>query len=99
MGSIASRVPRGARLSRESFEARHKVNSWLLWLHVPVLVLLGLCGPTPRWESAAVPAAVALIGGFSLLPSDPKVKASITSVGLIATTFAAIELSGGMMAM
>jgi methyl-accepting chemotaxis protein len=35
-------LPRGARLSAESFQARHRVLTLVLWLHVTVLVIWGV---------------------------------------------------------
>ena len=35
-------LPRGARLSAESFQARHRVLTLVLWLHVAVLVIWGV---------------------------------------------------------
>ncbi|GGL15146.1 methyl-accepting chemotaxis protein [Mangrovihabitans endophyticus] len=99
MTSLGSRLPRGARLTPESWAARHRINIRLLWLHVPLMVLLGALGPMPLWETFAVPAAVAAIAGTVSLAREQSTKASITSVGLIACTFAVIELSGGMMTM
>ncbi|GIE49016.1 hypothetical protein Ani05nite_25500 [Amorphoplanes nipponensis] len=99
MATLASRLPRGARLSPESWVARHRIMTGLLWLHVPALVLLGVLGPMPLWEAAAVPAGIAALAvAAAVVPATPA-KASLTSVGLIACTFAAIELSGGEMAM
>jgi methyl-accepting chemotaxis protein len=92
-------LPQGARLTPESRQARHRINTWLLWLQVPLLVLLGVLGPMPLWEAAAVPAGVAAIALLSAVVPEPRTKASVTSLGLIATTFAAIELSGGEMSM
>ena len=99
MATLASRLPRGARLSPESWAARHRIVTGLLWLHLPALVLLGLLGPMPPWEAAAVPAAIAALAVAAAVVTEPRAKASLTSIGLIACTFAAIELSGGSMAM
>jgi methyl-accepting chemotaxis protein len=99
MASLLSRVPHGARLSPESWRARHRIATGLLWAHVPVLVLLGLLGPMPAWEAVVIPAGIAALAGAAALAGEPRTKASFTSIGLIACTFAAIELSGGQMAM
>jgi methyl-accepting chemotaxis protein len=99
MATLASRLPRGARLSPESWAARHRIVTVLLWLHVPALVLLGLLGPMPAWEAAVVPAAIAALAVAAAVLPPPRARASAASIGLIACTFAAIELSGGEMAM
>ena len=98
MGSVMMHMPRGGRISPESWRARHRIATFLLWAHVPALVLLGVLGPMPLWEAAVIPAGVAGTAALAALATAPRTKASITSVGLIACTFAAIELSGGEMA-
>jgi methyl-accepting chemotaxis protein len=97
VGSLIERLPRGARLSQASWRSRHRINIILLWWHVPVFVLLGLLGPRPAWEAAVLPAGIAAIAGLAAALPAATSKASLTSVGLIACTFVAIELSGGAM--
>ena len=46
MPSALSRLPRGARLSEASWNARHRIVHGLLWLHVPVFLVLGILGFT-----------------------------------------------------
>ena len=99
MTTLASRLPRGARLSPESWAARHRIVTTLLWLHLPALVLLGLLGPMPAWEALALPAGIGALAVTAAVLREPRARASVTSIGLIACTFAAIELSGGEMAM
>ncbi len=90
-------LPRGARLSNASWQARHRIVLGLLWLHVPVFVVLGLAGPRPRWEALALPALVAAAAALTAALATPAAKATLTSLGLIGCTFVAIELSGGAM--
>jgi methyl-accepting chemotaxis protein len=98
MASLIARLPRGARLSDESWAARHRILAPLLWLHIPALVLLGLLGPMPVWEAVVLPLAVAGFAGAAGLAGSRRAKAELTSLGLIGCTFVAIELSGGAMA-
>ena len=97
MTSALARLPRGARLSGASWRARHKINLGLLVLHVPVLLVLALLGPRPLSEGVPLALGVAVLAGCTGLLRTPAAKASLTSVGLIACTFVAIELSGGAM--
>src|SRR5690242_7921655 len=91
--SLAS-MPQGARLSEASWLARHRVVVRLLWVHVPVLVIVGLAGPRPLWEAVLLPASLGAIAALTaVLPSHTS-QATATSLGLIAGTFVAIELSG-----
>ena len=99
MATLASRLPRGARLSEESWAARHRIVTGLLWLHVPALVLLGVLGPRPGWEAVVLPAGIAGLAVGATALRGYRGRASAAAIGLIACTFAAIELSGGEMAM
>jgi methyl-accepting chemotaxis protein len=92
---VAARLPQGARLSDDSLSARHRVINTLLWLHVPALALVGLLGPRPGWESVAIPLAVAVLAAGGTWVRSAHTRASLTSLGLIGSTFAAIELTGG----
>nr|WP_231953822.1 methyl-accepting chemotaxis protein [Actinoplanes derwentensis]GID88495.1 hypothetical protein Ade03nite_74190 [Actinoplanes derwentensis] len=90
-------LPRGARLSETSWLARHRIVSRLLWWHVPVFLVVGILGPRPPWEAVLLTVAVAGWAAATPALPSPKSRASHTSVGLIACTFVAIELSGGAM--
>ncbi|MEV0901291.1 methyl-accepting chemotaxis protein [Actinoplanes sp. NPDC049802] len=84
-------------MSEASWLARHRIVSRLLWLHAPAFLVLGVLGPRPAWETMGLVAALAVWAGLVPLLRSAKAKASHTSVGLIACTFIAIELSGGAM--
>jgi methyl-accepting chemotaxis protein len=92
-------LPHGARLSEASWQARHRIVSRLLWFHVPAFLVIGILGPRSPWEAVGLSAAVGIWAALAgLLPADnPKARASHVSVGLIACTFVAIELTGGEM--
>ncbi|GLZ00154.1 methyl-accepting chemotaxis protein [Actinoplanes sp. NBRC 103695] len=95
MTTLAQRLPRGARLSPESWVARHRVVSRVLWLHVPFLLAVGLFGPQPAWEALALPLVVALVAFGATMATSPPVRAGLAALGLIGSTFVLIELSGG----
>jgi methyl-accepting chemotaxis protein len=90
-------LPRGARLSDASWQARHRIVSVLLWLHVPVFLVVGVLGPRSVWEAVGLSAAVAGWAAVAPLVPSAKARSSHVSVGLIACTFVAIELTGGEM--
>jgi len=88
-------MPRGARLSEESWAARHHFIVRLLWAHVPVLALVGVLGPRPAGEIVGLPLVIAAFATGGSLARSRGTRASLTSLGLIASTFVAIELTGG----
>ncbi|GIE81615.1 hypothetical protein Aph02nite_75650 [Actinoplanes philippinensis] len=93
-------LPRGARLSDASWQARHRIVSRLLWFHVPVFLIIGILGPRTAWEAVGFTAGVAVWAALAgLVPAtNRKARASHVSVGLIACTLVAIEITGGEMA-
>jgi methyl-accepting chemotaxis protein len=95
VASLISRLPQGARLSDESWTARHRILVRLLWLNVPALMLLGVVGPRAWWEAVGCPLIVAAFAGAAAVVRSRRARAELTSLGLIACTFVAIELSGG----
>jgi methyl-accepting chemotaxis protein len=95
MGDLLSRLPRGARLSDDSWASRHRIIVGLLWLHVPALVLVGLLGPRAWWETVALPLGVAALAAGGTYAGSRRARAEVTSIGLISCTFVAIELTGG----
>jgi methyl-accepting chemotaxis protein len=95
VSSLISRLPKGARLSDESWAARHRTIVTLLWLHVPALAVIGLLGPRPWWESVAIPLAIAAFAAGGAVGGSRQRRADLTSLGLIGCTFAQIELTGG----
>jgi methyl-accepting chemotaxis protein len=97
MPGALDHLPRGARLSEVSWQARHRIITGLLWLHVPAFLLLGILGPRPTAEAVLLPLAVAAIAAGQRMLPTMKARSTLTSVGLISCTFVAIELSGGSM--
>jgi methyl-accepting chemotaxis protein len=84
-------------LSDESWTARHRILTRLLWLHLPALFLLGVLGPMPASETVVLTLVVAVFAAGAAAAGTMRTKAELTSLGLIACTFVAIELSGGAM--
>jgi methyl-accepting chemotaxis protein len=95
VGSLVARLPKGTRLTDESWAARHRIILWLLWLHVPALALVGVLGPRSWWETLALPLVVAAFAVGGRYAPTRTARANLTSLGLIGSTFVAIELSGG----
>jgi methyl-accepting chemotaxis protein len=67
----------------------------LLWLHVPALALVGVAGPRAWGEVVLLPLIIAGFAAAGTWVTARTTRASLTSLGLIGSTFVAIELSGG----
>jgi methyl-accepting chemotaxis protein len=99
MASLVSRLPRGATLSDSSWVARHRILTRLLWWHIPGLVVLGLLGPMPLREALGWPLLVTALAVVAAAARGRRLRAQLCSLGLIACSFVAIELSGGEVGM
>jgi methyl-accepting chemotaxis protein len=60
-------------------------------------VILGVAGPRPLWEAVLLPAGLGAIAALTTVLPSPTSRATAASLGLIAGTFVAIELSGSSM--
>jgi methyl-accepting chemotaxis protein len=94
---IIASLPKGTRLSAESAAARHRINTALLWLQVPALVLFGLCGPMPMSEALLLPLITIVFAAAAAAARGRPVAWTLTSFGLISITLVGIEVSGGSM--
>lgn len=88
-------LPRGSQMTAASWQARHRILTWFLWAEVPVLVLVGLLGPTGPAEALLLPMTVAVFGVLARVSRSRDLQARWTGLGLIAGSFLGIELSGG----
>ena len=91
------RLPHGAHLSAESFTARHRALTLVLWLHVAGLVLWAVL-EVAFGSSGAVALLLPLIPlgfGAAARSTESSTSAQLTSLGLISTSFVAIALSHG----
>jgi methyl-accepting chemotaxis protein len=93
--ALLDSLPRGGRLTEASWQVRHRINTRLLWAHLPVLVLLGVLGPRPLAEAVGWPLLPVAFGVAALAVGSRRARSELTSLGLISTSFVGIELSGG----
>jgi methyl-accepting chemotaxis protein len=93
--NVLERLPRGAHISDDSWRARHRINTKVLWAQLPLLLIVGLLGPRPHaagWLLALFPFLFALAASRT---ASRGAKSHLTSLGLIASSFVLIDLSGG----
>ena len=93
-------LPRGNAITEASWRRRHRAIVALTWLHVPALVLVGF----ERGYGVVHPMAeVALIAAFTAGASMPQfsqdVRASLATLGLVASSGVLVHLSGGLIEM
>jgi len=94
MGLLQS-LPHGAALTERSWLVRHRVNTRLLWAHVPLLLGIGVLGPMSTAEALGWPLVPAALAVAAAAVRGSRARSELTSLGLISTSFVAIELSGG----
>jgi len=92
---IARWLPRGSRMSEESWQDRHRILTGFLWASVPVLFLVGVLGPMSSTEALLLPTLPAVVAACARVARTPRAQAELTSLGLIGGSFIGLELSGG----
>ncbi|MCU4184106.1 hypothetical protein K6U06_07025 [Acidiferrimicrobium sp. IK] len=98
--SLLESLPKGARMTVASADARHRINTRLLVAHVPALILVGLLGPRPASECFLVLIPVALLAASALARSKAQgalapTAYDLTALGLLSCSFVLIDLTGG----
>jgi|GEM_PF-853612 len=89
------RLPRGATLTRASFEARHRIVSGFVWANVVVLLPVGLLSGEPWTHVVLALLVVAALNLAGRVVSGPGLRADLTSIALMLCSYAAIHFSGG----
>ena len=100
IGTAQRLLPRGLSLPEEVWAKRHQAMVVLLWVHVPVLFLMGVVtGHAPlhvAWE-VAIPATAAFIAGNK--PVGRSVSMVTTTFGLLTCSALLVHFSGGVIEM
>lgn len=89
-------MPKGYSLDDEEWARRHRGIVWLLWAHAVGVPIFGLV--TGRYVSLGLIGGVVLLGSALLAASrvlPNRVRAAVTTVGLIAASTLLVHLSGG----
>jgi methyl-accepting chemotaxis protein len=92
---LLARLPRGASLTHESWQARHRLLRGIFWGQLPVLLIIGVLGSRPLWEVVLVVAGLAGFGATAGSWFGDRVRSEINALALIVTSFASIELADG----
>lgn len=105
---VVSLLPRGAGIPGDAWDQRHRVVLWILWLHIPVLVLFGLYGGLDRWisyaryesfgylQSALEGLVIALFAGAASWKGlNRRLRSSSAALGLITCSAVLTQFSGG----
>jgi len=93
---LSQRLPRGAHLSPAAFATRHRLVVLILWLHLPLLTLIGAANRLSWQEIVLYNAPQVLFGLLAWRGRTPESRAGWTSLGLISGSVVIIHLSGGM---
>ena len=100
MSALARLIP-DVRLSDHAFDARHRVLRVLLWVHVPVILVIGFfSGQLSPGHHA--PLLLAVLGGVMVcgviagLAASQRGRAIATSVGFLLAADALVHAGGGL---
>src|SRR3954470_15937993 len=89
-------LPHGHYLAEEDWQRRHRLMLWILGLHVPGLVALGLVlGYTPRTLTLVVIPPLALVGLGHLLRHHRRPSSLTVTGGLVYCSAALVVLTHG----
>src|SRR5690242_15113564 len=88
-------LPTGRVLEELDFSARHRLLTWILALHIPVLIAVGLITGHTVITSLSGALIVAALVGFAVLPGDRRRRALSTSLGLLTCSALLVHLTHG----
>src|SRR5690242_2629875 len=89
-------LPHGHYLAEEDWQRRHRLMLWILGLHVPALVALGVVlGYTPRTLTLVAIAPLALVGLGHLLRHHRRPASLTVTVGLVYCSAALVVVTHG----
>jgi diguanylate cyclase (GGDEF)-like protein/PAS domain S-box-containing protein len=88
-----SALPRGRTLSVEEWDRRHRIMCWLLWAHVPALVVFLLCQGFGLW-GAAGPVLPIVVAGVVAQRSEVERRAKSIAVVFGLLTASAVLVYG-----
>jgi signal transduction histidine kinase len=90
-------LPTGSALPEETWQARHRAITLLLWLHVIALPFIGVWQDRGFFHSLAEAAPVAGLGLAATVDGAPRwVRASLTTLGLVLCSALLVHLFGGL---
>jgi diguanylate cyclase (GGDEF)-like protein len=93
-------LPSGRVLPRATWEARHRAIVWLLWAHVPALLVFGAAtGQPPLHALLDVQAIVLAAVAASCTRFKRGVRAGTATFGLVASSAVLVHFSGGVIEM
>jgi signal transduction histidine kinase len=93
-------LPTGSALPEETWQARHRAITLLLWFHVLALPLVGAWQGTTLWHSFLETAPVAGLGLAATVGAAPRVvRASLATLGLVACSAILVHFFDGLIEM
>jgi diguanylate cyclase (GGDEF)-like protein/PAS domain S-box-containing protein len=96
MSWLTQRLPRGAHLSPAAFATRHRFIFVVLWLHLPLLTLVGAVNGHSWAEIIILNLPQVIFGQLAWHGRTPQSRAGWTSLGLTSASVMLIHLSDGM---
>ncbi|MEM9520409.1 MAG: methyl-accepting chemotaxis protein [Actinomycetota bacterium] len=95
MNALLEWLPNGAELSDDEFRRRHRVVRFVLQLHVPLLIVVGLVNGFSVTHVAIDVAVVAGFAAVATISTDRLTTSMAASIGLLAAAAGLIHLTGG----
>ncbi len=94
---LRAALPTGSTLPDQTWQARHRAISILLWLHVVALPFIGLWQDRGFWHSLTEAVPVAGLALAATVSDAPRVvRASLTTLGLVLSSAILVHLFDGL---
>ncbi|WP_285597450.1 methyl-accepting chemotaxis protein [Kineosporia sp. NBRC 101731] len=82
-------------MSETSWQARHRIIRGAALSSVPVLIAVGVAGPTPTLEAVPLSLVPLVLVALAGMARGRRLTSELTSLALISSAFIGIDLSGG----
>jgi methyl-accepting chemotaxis protein len=96
MVTLLAWLPTGADLTDAEFRRRHRLILAVLWLHLPLLLTMGVLLGRPIDQVLVAVTPLVVLAGIASAATGRATAACTASLGLLAGSAALIQLSGGM---
>ena len=97
LSRLLDSLPEGHQIAEEVWQRRHRGMQWLLWLHVPAVVLYGLMRGKGPIEILVEAGLVATGGVAAVLgPKNRRFQSVAVTLGLVTSSAVLVGISGGL---
>lgn len=97
--NLATWVPKGRGVPMQDWSARHRLITWVLGLHLPLIVGYGYARGFSIGQGVVAALPSALLLSAAVVPGMRRLRAMAASLGLFCASAALVHFSGGIVEM